>query len=342
MRVLVTGASGMLGRAVAARLLATGHEVRTFQRHPARLPGAADVLGSVTDPGAVARAVGAGTRRADAVVHLAAKVSVAGPEDEFHAVNVGGTAHLLAALAAASVPRLVFVSSPSVAHLGTALVGAPAGPADPVRARGAYARTKAAAELIALARDGRTLPDGSVLRVAVVRPHVVWGPGDTQLVARVVDRARAGRLPLLDHGAALIDTTYVDNAAAAICRALDRIEAAHGEPVVVTNGEPRPVAELIGGICRAAGVPAPRWRVPGRLARLAGAAVEAVWAVRPGADEPPMTRFLAEQLSTAHWFDQRRTRELLDWRPEVTLAEGMTRLAGYYRSRPGAPDRVRS
>jgi nucleoside-diphosphate-sugar epimerase len=90
------------------------------------------------------------------------------------------------------------------------------------------------------------------------------------------------------------------------------------------------VAELLAGICAAAGVNAPAWRVPAGLARAAGSAIEAGWRIRPGADEPPMTRFLAEQLSTAHWFDQRQTRSELHWTPAVSLDEGFRRLAASY------------
>ncbi len=321
LRVLVTGASGMLGRRTAERLVAAGHDVRTFQRRPAGVEGASDSLGSLTDPAAVSRAV----EGRDAVVHLAAKVSVSGPRHEYEQVNVEGTRTLLAAARAAGVRRFVQVSSPSVAHTGGSLVGEEAGPAQPEDARGNYARTKAAAELLALGADG---PD---LAVVAVRPHLVWGPGDTQLVARIVERARAGRLPLLDHGAVLVDSVYVDNAADALVAALERAPQAHGQALVVTNGEPRAIGDLIAGISLAAGAPAPGWRVPARLAKVAGGLVEAVWAVRPGRDEPPMTRFLAEQLSTAHWFDQRRTREVLGWEPAVSIDEGLAKLAEHYR-----------
>ncbi|PPH21841.1 NAD-dependent epimerase/dehydratase family protein [Rathayibacter toxicus] len=316
MRVLVTGASGVLGRAVAAELVAQGHAVRTFQRRASGVAGAEDACGSLTDRSAVAEAV----VDSEAVVHLAAKVSLAGDPGDFERVNVEGTQHLLAAAARAGVRRFVQVSSPSVAHLGASVVGADAEPADPVRARGDYARTKARAELLALAADA---PHCAVV---AVRPHLVWGPGDTQLVGRIVQRARAGRLPLLGHGMALIDSTYLDNAASAIVAALGRAETVHGRSYVVTNGEPRPVAELLAGICRAFGVEPPRWSVPPGIARAAGSVVERVWAMRPGPDEPPMTRFLAEQLSTAHWFDQRRTRADLRWRPAVSLDEGLRRL----------------
>ena len=319
MRVLVTGASGMLGRATAQRLLDRGDDVTVLQRRPAELP-CTQVLGDVADPAVVARAV-AGQ---DAVVHLAAKVDVTGPWAEYERANVTGTRTVVAACAAAGVGRLVHVSSPSVAHGGSALVGVGAEPADPARARGQYSRSKAMAELEALAADS------PALAVLVVRPHLVWGPGDTQLVGRIVERARTGRLPLIGSGAALIDTTYVDNAAGALVAAVDACGAVHGEALVVSNGEPRPVGEVIGALCRAAGVPAPRARVPFAVAWAAGAAVEGVWSLTGRRDTPPLTRFLAEQLATAHWFDQRRTREALRWTPEVPLDEGFDRLAAAY------------
>lgn len=320
MIVLVTGASGYLGRAVAAELVADGHEVRTLQRRPSGVTGATDVLGSITDPLHVARAIDG----AEGVIHLAAKVSLAGPAEEFVAVNVEGTRTLLDAAERAGVSRFVQVSSPSAAHAGSALAGVGAEQASPERARGDYARTKAAAELLALSRD-RT-----AMRVVAIRPHLVWGPGDTQLVGRIVERARRGRLPLLNGGTALVDSTYVDNAASGIVAALHRADTAHGHAYVVTNGEPRPVGELLAAMCIAAGVRPPRWSIPARVGRAAGTVIERVWAVRPGTDEPPMTRFLAEQLSTAHWFDQRDTQRALAWAPSVTIDEGLRRLAVSY------------
>ncbi|GAA4746345.1 NAD-dependent epimerase/dehydratase family protein [Amnibacterium soli] len=318
-RVLVTGASGWLGAAVARDLLAAGHEVRTLQRRPSGVEGAEDVLGSVTQPDAVERAV----QTIDAVVHLAAKVSFAGAEADFVAVNIEGTRTLVRAAKRAGVHRFVFVSSPSVAHTGEAIMGEDAPPAQPERARGPYARTKAAAELVALGADAPGLA------VVAVRPHIVWGPGDPQLVARVQQRAAAGRLPVVGSGAALVDSTYLDDAVSGIRAALDAAERVHGNAYVLTSGEPRPISELFAGFCAAAGVAPPSRRVPAGAAKAAGSLVEAVWRVRPGADEPPMTRFLAEQLSTAHWFDLRRTMRDLAWRPEVGVTEGLRRLAAH-------------
>ena len=332
MRVLVTGASGMLGGAVARALAERGDEVTVLQRRASGL-GFREVLGDVAD----AAVVGEAAAGQDAVVHLAAKVNVVGLEADYVRANVVGTRNVLAACAAQRVQRLIQVSSPSVAHAGASLVGAPAGPADPQAARGPYARTKAQSELEALAADGT----GEVpLAVVAVRPHIVWGPGDTQLVERIVDRGRAGRLPLLGVGASLIDTTYVDNARDALVAALDRALEVHGEAFVVSNGEPRPVGEIFGDFCAAAGVPRPTRHVPAALAVAAGGVVERVWSLRhrrAGSTDgqPPLTRFLAEQLSTAHWFDQRRTREALRWTPAVSIDEGLERLATHYRRQSG-------
>jgi nucleoside-diphosphate-sugar epimerase len=320
-RVLVTGASGMLGRSTALALLRRGDDVTVLQRRPSDLP-CREVLGDVADPDVTTRAV----RGQDAVVHLAAKVDVTGPWAEYEHANVTGTRSVVDTCRAHGVGRLVHVSSPSVAHAGAALAGVGAGPADPGRARGSYARSKAVAERDALAADSASLA------VLAVRPHLVWGPGDTQLVARIVDRARAGRLPVIGSGAALIDTTYVDNAAGALVAAVDVCGPVHGEALVVSNGEPRPVAEVLRRLCRSAGVPGPRGRVPFPAAWAAGAVVETVWAGTRRRSTPPLTRFLAEQLATAHWFDQRRTRTALRWRPAVSLDEGFSRLAVWYGS----------
>ena len=328
MRILVTGASGMLGRVSALRLIERGDDVCVLQRRPSGLP-CREHLGDVADPVVVRRAA----HRQDAILHLAAKVDVVGRWPDYRRANVDGTAAVVAACREQGVPRLVHVSSPSVAHAGQPLVGVGADPADPALARGHYSRSKALAERHALAADS---PD---LAVLAVRPHLVWGPGDTQLVERIVTRARSGGLPVLGAGGALIDTTYVDNAADALVAAVDACgAAAHGEALVVSNGEPRPVREVLSRLCRAAGVPAPRHRVPVIAARLAGAVVDTAWAVTGRQDTPPITRFLAEQLTTAHWFDQRRTRAVLGWEPRVTLEDGFDRLAAWYAG-PGAPVR---
>jgi 2-alkyl-3-oxoalkanoate reductase len=336
-KVLVTGATGMLGRATALALAARGDEVTVLQRRPSGLteqpparaggPRIREVLGDIADT-EVVRQAAAGQH---GIVHLAARVGVIGTAQEFERANVDGTLEVVAAARAAHVARLVHVSTPSVAHAGEPLVGAGAEPADASHTIGHYARTKARAEQIALGA-------ADALGVVAIRPHLVWGPGDTQLVGRIVARARAGRLALVDDGAALIDTTYVDNAVDALVAALDRTEdtAVRGRAFVVSNGQPRTVAELVARICRAAGLPAPHRHVPLRVAYAGGAVAERVWARLHLTEDPPMTSFLAEQLATAHWFDQREVRSALAWEPRIGLEEGFERLAEWFATEPTA------
>lgn len=326
MNVLVTGASSMIGRSTVERLLDRGFQVTTLQRNPAgaRFDGSAviEVLGSVTDEDAVRRAC----TGQDAVIHLAAKVGVTGTWSDYEDTNVSGTVDLIRQARQAGADRFVHVSSPAVAHGGDPLIGAGAGTADPGHTRGHYATSKAIAELQALDASSDEMP------IVAIRPHLVWGPGDTQLVGRIVERARQGRLALVGSGAALIDTTYVDNAADALVAALDRVPQLAGRPFVVSNGEPRTVHELVARIVAAAGIEWSPRRVPTTVAKSGGSVAERVWDRTGRTDDPPMTSFLAEQLSTAHWFDQRTTREALGWQPAVSLADGFTRLEAWYRS----------
>ena len=320
-RVLVTGATSLLGGVTVERLSKRGHEVTVFQRGRSGL-AVLEIRGDVTSTDDVQRAM----EGQQAVVHLAAKVAAIGSWADFERVNVGGTTTLVAAARSAGVGRFIHVSSPSVAHGGKALVGVGPQTANPGATRGHYSTSKAQAELLALDASSSAMP------VVAIRPHLVWGPGDEQLIGRIVDRARAGRLALVGSGSALMDSIYVDNAAGALVAALDAAPQLGGRALVVSNGQPRTVCELIGRIVIAAGLEPPRWRVPATIAFGGGLLIERIWARLARTDDPPMTSFLAEQLSTAHWFEQRETRGALGWVPEVGLDEGFERLAAWYRA----------
>lgn len=315
MNVLVTGGSSLLGRTVANFLVARGERVVCFQRR-ASGSSATDVLGDIRTRDALMAAAA----NADAVIHLAALVAPKASWSEMQSINVDGTRNALAAATASG--KFVHISSPSVSFHDGPSVGVSALAAD-YEGRDGYTRSKAMAE--------RLVQRESTVPTVIVRPHLVWGPGDTQLIGRIVDRARAGRLALPDGGRALVDTTYVDDAAAAIIAALDHCnegDEATSRPLVVTGGEPRPLRDLVASILGAAGVSRSPRSVPAPLAGLLGSVIERVW---PGA-EPPLTHFAARQLSVAHWFDQRETRRILGWEPTVGLDEGFARLRASFGS----------
>jgi nucleoside-diphosphate-sugar epimerase len=330
--VLVTGGGGVVGGAVVRALLAAGWTVRSFSRgdYPAlRAAGVATHRGDITDLAAVTRAADG----CDAIVHAAARADMGVDARSFVATNVAGTATVLAACRRAGVGRLVFTSSPSVVHTGAPIEGGDERLPVAAHHEHPYPATKARAERLVLAAD-----DGALATVAL-RPHLVWGPGDAQLTARILQRARAGRLRLVDHGRAVVDATFVDDAATAHVLALDALAApptrearpVAGRALFIASDHPLPIATLVNGLLAAAGLPTERRSVPFRAAWTAGAACEAVWRATGRRDEPPMTRFLARQLATSHWFDLTAARRDLGYLPRVAPEEGFARLAAALR-----------
>lgn len=323
MRVLVTGGGGFLGGVVARALTARGDDVVSLARgdYPRlREQGIETVRGDLGELPDVLRA----SEGCDAVVHVAAKAGIWGTAESFTRSNVLGTRNVLAACRAQGIRRLVHTSTPSVVHGGGSIEGGDESIPYATSFSTDYPRTKALAEQAVLSAN-----DDAVATVAL-RPHLVWGPGDTQLTARILERGRSGRLRLVDRGTALIDTTYVDDAATAHLLALDRVEpgaACAGKAYFISSGDPRPVGEMVNAILAAGGLPPVTKSVPLRVAEAAGAAAELGWRLLRREDDPPMTRFLARQLATAHWFDIAAARRDLGYVPQVGLDEGLRRLA---------------
>ena len=326
-RALVTGGGGFLGGAVVRRLLDRGWEVRSFARgaYPELATRGVDVhRGDIADAPAVGRAV----TGCDVVFHVAARVGVGGRSAPYRASNVDGTANVIAACRRHGVGRLVFTSSPSVVHGGGDLAGATEAHPYPARYLAAYPATKAEAERLVLAANGPSLA------TTALRPHLVWGPGDTHLVPGLLARARNGRLRFVGDGMALVDATYVDNAAEAHVLAADRLAtdgAPAGRSYFIANGEPRPVRDLVNAILHAARLPEEHRTVPLPIAYAAGAVAELAWRLAGRMDDPPLTRFVARQLTTAHWFDLTAAKLDLGYEPRVSTAEGLALLTASLR-----------
>lgn len=321
--ILVTGGSGFLGGAIARRLIARGDAVRTLQRHdsPAlRALGVELVRADLADREAVVIAA----KGCDAIIHVAAKTGVWGPFEDYHRTNVLGTRNVIEACMANHIRRLIYTSTPSVIHTGTDVEGVDESAPLATHFETAYPATKAEAERLVLAANGPGL--GTV----ALRPHLIWGPDDTQLTARILARAKAGRLRLVGKGLKRIDSVYIDNAVDAHILALDRVApsaACGGKAYFITQGEPMPQRDLINGILKAGGLPPCGKSISPRVAYAVGAVMEIIWRALGRQDEPLMTKFVAKQLATAHWYDISAAKRDLGFEPKVTVAEGLARLA---------------
>lgn len=324
MKILVTGGGGFLGQALCRGLRARGHEVVSFNRgdYPALVAiGVQQLRGDL----AVRDEVVAAAQGCEAIFHNAAKAGAWGPWKEYHDANVLGTRHVLDACRAHGIARLVYTSTPSVTHRATNPVEGGSAHEVPygIGFKAPYASTKLIAEQEVLAANDATLA------TVALRPRLIWGVGDNQLLPRLVERARAGRLRLVGDGGNLVDTTYIDNAAQAHFDAFQHLAvgaACAGQAYFISNGEPRTMRETLNGLLAAVGAPLVEKTLPFRVAYAAGVICEGLWSALPLRGEPPMTRFLAEQLVTAHWYDMGPAQRDFGYRPAVGFDEGLARL----------------
>ncbi len=325
----VTGASGFIGGRLVERLLAEGRKVRALSRRP--LPeleakGVEVIPGDLHDAHALER----GCRSAESVFHVAGRVGVWGSRREFFRVNLDGTRNLLDAARQARVPRLVYTSSPSVVYTGGHLRNVNESAPLCLRAPCAYPTSKAAAELAVLqahTKDFCTI---------ALRPHLVWGPGDRNVVPRVLALAQAGKLRIVGDGRNRVDLAHITNVVDAHLLAEGALvqpnSPAGGRAYFITNGEPVLLWPWINDLLTALNHPPVTKHVPFAAAYAAGGVFEGIWRLTRRAGEPPMTRFVAKEMATDHYFNISAARRDLGYHPLVTMAEGTAELVAHYKA----------
>ncbi len=323
MKALVTGGGGFLGLYITEQLVARGDAVRVFCRgdYP-RLHELGVELhrGDIRDAGAVADAC-AGI---DAVFHTAAVPGVWGPWSHYYEINTVGTEHVIAACQKHGVPKLVYTSSPSVVFGTAPHKGADESLPYPKEYACHYPHTKALAERAVLAANGQ---DG--LATCALRPHLIWGPRDNHLIPRLIARARSGRLRRVGDGKNLVSMAYVENTATAHLQAADALAAdspVGGQAYFINEPEPVNLWEWIDQILALVDLPPVKRRISAAAARKLGGVLEGIYRLLRLPGEPPMTRFLAAQLSIDHYYSIEKARRDFGYAPQVTFQEGMQRL----------------
>jgi 2-alkyl-3-oxoalkanoate reductase len=331
MKALVTGGGGFLGGAIVRLLRERGDSVRSFSRgtYPSLDSlGVEQARGNLSDPVAVSAAA----KGCDIVFHVAAKAGVWGPWREYYDANVIGTRNVIAACREHGIRKLVFTGSPSATFAGKDQDGVDESEPYPKRFLAHYPHTKAIAEQELLAANGLELATVSL------RPHLIWGPGDPHIIPRIIERAKAGKLRRIGTRPLLVDTTYIDNAAVAHLQAADRLDIGSpiaGKAYYISQGEPEPIWDFITKVLDAAGLPPVNRSISPTLAYFAGMASEVFYRLLRLGGEPTVTRFVAKQMSTAHWYDLTAARRDLGYSPAVSTEQGLKRIGDWLRRQYG-------
>ncbi len=322
-QILVTGGGGFLGKAIIRKLTELGCRPVSFSRSwyaDIDKLGVKQIQGDLSDMAAVDQAV----KGMELVFHAAAKAGVWGSYESFYQPNVVGTNHIIAACKKHRVPRLIYTSSPSVVFTGKDMEGVDESVPYPDEFHTPYTETKALAEkaVLAAAKEGPA--------VIALRPHLIWGPEDPHIVPRILERA--DKLVRVGSRENKVDTIYIDNAAEAhilAAAALTKNPALSGKVYFISNDEPMPLWDIINGILKAGGRKPVTRTLPHGVVWTIGAVLEFIYSTFRLKGEPKMTRFVADELGTAHWFDISAVKRDLGYAPRVSIAEGLKRLEGW-------------
>lgn len=327
-KILVTGGGGFLGGAIIRQLTENNEQVRSFSRGTyTELDqlGVEQTQGDLADAAAVRQACEGMT----VVFHVAAKAGVWGGYSDYHRANVIGTQNIINACQACGVKRLIYTSSPSVIFDGNDMKGADESRPYPQHFHAPYPKTKAMAEQAVITAARKGLP------AVALRPHLIWGPGDTHLAPRILSRAH--RLRQVGDGTNKVDTIYIDNAAHAHLLAEKRLKSnpeLSGRCYFISQDAPIPLWQMVNHILAAGGKPPVSKTISPTMAKFAGFVCEAIYKCLPLRGEPPMTRFVARELATAHWFNIAAAKQDLGYKPLVSIEEGLKRLAAWLEKHP--------
>jgi nucleoside-diphosphate-sugar epimerase len=328
MKAFVTGGGGFLGNAIIRQLIARGDEVISFSR--GKYPdleklGVKHAQGDLANEADVCSAMG----NCDIVFHAAAKAEPWGQFEDYFRTNVMGTLNIINACKKMGVSRLVYTSSPCVVFNGKKnLEGIDESAPYGKDFNSSYQKTKTTAELIVL------VANSDQLATVALRPHLIWGPGDKNLIPRLVERARKRQLKIVGNGKNIIDHVFIDNAAKAHLQAADHLapgSVAAGKAYFISNDEPYPIGVMINRFLQVYGLPPVRMHVPVFLAYFGGWFFENLYTILKLKSEPLVTRFLAYELSTSHWFNISAARRDFGYKPEISFDKGLELLRASIR-----------
>lgn len=326
MRAVVTGGNGFVGRYIVEQLLARGDEVHVIGRRPYPELEALGARCFQIDL-ASEQPCDEALKGCDAVFHVAAKAGLWGTWEDYFRNNVVATQHILLQARRAGVAKFIYTSSPSVAIGKHDLEGADESTPYPERYLAPYPHTKAMAER-------HVLSHGDILTVAI-RPHLIWGPRDPHIIPRLVERAKAGRLPQIGDGTNKVDVTYVENVADAHILAADALcegSPVNGKAYFIGQEQPVVLWDFVSEVLRRVGVEPPRRKINAKLAYAAAGVLETLHGAFNLQGEPLLTRLMVMQMTHSHWFDHSAAQRDFGYGPRISTEEGLQRLVAAWQS----------
>lgn len=323
MKVFITGGAGFLGSYIVDRLLERGYEVTNYSRgdYPKlSAKGIRCISGDLSDYSTMAQAM----KGHDVCFHVASKVAMWGSLEEFKRTNVIGTQNIINACRENGIDKLIYTSTPSVVFGDHGFCGAGEELPYAKNSFSRYGASKALAEEKVLAAASKNF------YTVALRPHLIFGPGDQNLIPRLIDSAKKGKLKIVGDGQNQVDVLYVENAADAHLCALDTLlkdpQSISAQAFFLGQG-PIKLWEFINDVLKQYGENPISKKVNARLAFKIGGFFEGIsklfglyhW-------NPPMTRFVALQLSENHYYNHTKANQLLKWQPKISLKEALGHL----------------
>lgn len=323
MKILVTGGGGFLGEHLIRALTKLDHEVISFSRsHYPELTklGVKQHCGNISNLDELEKAM----QGVNACFHVASKVSMWGKWKDFYQTNVIGTQNIIKACKNNGVKNLIYTSSPSVVFGDHSLEGVNETTVYPEKTYSLYGKSKALAEKEALAANSDRL------KVISLRPHLIFGPGDRNLIPGLIEAAENKRLKIIGKGQNKVDVLYIDNAVDAHLCALNALvnnnKDAFGKAYFIGQG-PVILWDFINEILVAYKLSPITKRINFKITYFLGFLTELFYKIfNIKSEKPPMTRFVALQLAKHHYFDHKRANVLLGWNPKVSVKDGIEKL----------------
>lgn len=323
MKIFLTGGGGFLGSYIVKLLIEDGHEVTNIGRgdYPnLREIGVETIRGDITDKELLFKSMVGH----DACFHVASKVAMWGNTHDFYQQNVIGTENIIESCKVNGIKYLIYTSTPSVVFGRESITGGNEQLPYPKKTFSRYAFSKSIAEKRIIQAATKELITTSL------RPHLIFGEGDKNLIPRLIESAKRGKLKIIGNGENQVDVIYVENAADAHIQALNQMisvpEEVNGQCFFIGQG-PIKLWPFINKILEKYQVKPVKKKVSFRVAFIVGAIVEALLGLmRIYEVHPPMTRFVALQLSKDHYFDHKKAHQVLKWKPKISIEEGLRRI----------------